>query len=289
MMRPTAPRQRTGRISSLSTRCCSGSTTTRSARSAMPSPSNSTTGRQPGSTQTTPPPCPAPPPWAALLPALDPTTMRWQARSFYVDAPTVAMVYDRAGNGKPTAWWNGRIIGTWAQHHTGNIVVQAATPLPPDAIIALQAAAKRLTAWLDGHLLRSCLQQPLATRPCVPKRGGRGGSRTLTPGVRRTRLTGVFPAQELVALTAVDRQTPLWDTFSCPACPTRVPRRRHGPCASGSNRPVTPGRGGHVRTTQRGDCVSGLFPAQISRTVPNAETCEALTAIGSAVVGAEEG
>lgn len=106
---------------------------------------------------------PAPPPWAALLPALDPTTMGWRGRSFYVDAPIAAVVYDRAGNGKPTAWWNGRIIGTWAQDHTGNVVVQAATPLPPNAITALDAEAERLTAWLDGQLLRSGFQQPLAT------------------------------------------------------------------------------------------------------------------------------
>jgi len=101
-------------------------------------------------------------PWAALLPALDPTTMGWRGRSFYVDGPIAATVYDRAGNGKPTAWLDGRIVGGWAQQEDGTVVVLPATRLPRIAITALKHEAAQLTAWLDGNLIRSNFQSPLA-------------------------------------------------------------------------------------------------------------------------------
>src|SRR5260370_41580603 len=43
---------------------------------------------------------PEPPvePWAALLPALDPTTMGWKDRDFYVDPDFAPAVFDWAGN-----------------------------------------------------------------------------------------------------------------------------------------------------------------------------------------------
>lgn len=100
-------------------------------------------------------------PWAALLPALDPTTMGWRGRGFYVDEHTAAAVYDRAGNGKPTAWWNGRIVGGWAQEEDGTVVVVPTTPLPQSAVAALRHEAKELTAWLDGEVIRSSFQSPL--------------------------------------------------------------------------------------------------------------------------------
>lgn len=46
------------------------------------------------------------------LPALDPTTMGWQRRHFYL-GDQAEKNFDRNGNGGPTAWWNGRIVGGW--------------------------------------------------------------------------------------------------------------------------------------------------------------------------------
>ena len=51
-------------------------------------------------------------PWAALLPVLDPTTMGWKERGFYLGAAR-AQLFDRNGNGGTTAWWDGRIVGCW--------------------------------------------------------------------------------------------------------------------------------------------------------------------------------
>ncbi|HET9650186.1 MAG TPA: winged helix DNA-binding domain-containing protein [Microlunatus sp.] len=57
-------------------------------------------------------------PWVALLPALDPTTMGWKQRSWYLPS-TSAEAFDSVGNGGPTIWVDGRIVGAWAQDRQG--------------------------------------------------------------------------------------------------------------------------------------------------------------------------
>jgi len=59
-------------------------------------------------------------PWVALLPALDPSTMGWKQRSWYLPGPA-AEAFDSAGNGGPTIWVDGRIVGAWAQDKQGEI------------------------------------------------------------------------------------------------------------------------------------------------------------------------
>jgi Winged helix DNA-binding domain len=103
----------------------------------------------------------APEHWAALLPALDPTTMGWRGRACHIDPVLAATVYDTAGNGRPTAWWDGRIVGSWVQRADGAVVVLPLTDLPGAAATALQHEADKLTCWLDGQVLRSSLQTPL--------------------------------------------------------------------------------------------------------------------------------
>ena len=99
-------------------------------------------------------------PWAALLPALDPTTMGWQQRSWYLGEHAES-IFDRNGNGGPTAWWDGRIVGGWRQQEDGAVVVVPAEPLPAAARRALDAKAEELSAWLDGDVVRSIYQSPL--------------------------------------------------------------------------------------------------------------------------------
>ena len=103
----------------------------------------------------------APGPWAALLPALDPTTMGWKERGFYLGEHVSAIV-DRNGNAGPTAWWDGRIVGGWTQREDGTVVLVPCEPLPRDAERALRDAAARLTAWLDGDVVRTIYQSPIA-------------------------------------------------------------------------------------------------------------------------------
>src|SRR5262249_51887622 len=61
--------------------------------------------------------------WARLLPALDPTTMGWKERDWYL-GPHAGRLFDRNGNAGPTVWADGRVIGGWAQTAEGRVVVE---------------------------------------------------------------------------------------------------------------------------------------------------------------------
>lgn len=98
--------------------------------------------------------------WAALLPAMDPTTMGWKQRGFYLGEHT-ARIFDVNGNAGPTAWWNGRIVGGWWQRPDGEVVVVPAERLPAAATAALDAEAARLTEWLDGEVVNTLYQTQL--------------------------------------------------------------------------------------------------------------------------------
>jgi hypothetical protein len=105
-------------------------------------------------------PVAAPAPWAALLPALDPTTMGWKERGFYL-GPHAAALFDTNGNAGPTAWWDGRVVGGWTQDAEGVVEVVPCEDLGRDARAALEEAARRLTDWLDGDVVRTIYQSPL--------------------------------------------------------------------------------------------------------------------------------
>jgi hypothetical protein len=104
-----------------------------------------------------------PGPWAALLPSLDPSTMGWKGRAFHL-GDHVDKVFDRNGNGGPTAWWRGRIVGVWCQQPDGRVEVVLAEDVPRAAKRALDAKAEELTVWLDGDVVRSIYLSPLARR-----------------------------------------------------------------------------------------------------------------------------
>lgn len=101
-----------------------------------------------------------PEPWATLLPALDATTMGWKQRDFYL-GEHAHRIFDVNGNGGPTAWWDGRIVGGWTQDEDGTVVVVPVDDLPRAAKEPLAREAERLTAWLDGDVVRSIYQSPL--------------------------------------------------------------------------------------------------------------------------------
>ena len=58
-------------------------------------------------------PTPRPEPVAALLPTLDPTTMGWKERDWYLGAHAGRLLFDGNGNAGPTIWWDGRVVGGW--------------------------------------------------------------------------------------------------------------------------------------------------------------------------------
>jgi hypothetical protein len=92
---------------------------------------------------------PAPEPWPALLPALDPTAMGWRDRAWYVGEHGPAL-FDRSGNIGPTAWWDGRIVGGWAQRNDGEIAVRLLEDTGAEAAAAIAAEAQRLRDWIGS-------------------------------------------------------------------------------------------------------------------------------------------
>ena len=60
-----------------------------------------------------------------------------------------------------TAWWDGRIVGGWAQD--GSVVVlQLLEDLGADARATLEAEAARLTDWLGGTRVVGRFPSPLS-------------------------------------------------------------------------------------------------------------------------------
>lgn len=94
-------------------------------------------------------PTPAPKPWVALLPALDPTTMGWQSRDWYLGDHKAAL-FDTNGNAGPTIWVDGRIVGGWAIRPSGAVVMKQLEDVGREVLAAIEAEAARLTEWLSG-------------------------------------------------------------------------------------------------------------------------------------------
>ncbi|WP_217237130.1 winged helix DNA-binding domain-containing protein [Streptomyces sp. AC555_RSS877] len=89
-------------------------------------------------------------PWAALLPALDPTAMGWQQRDWYLAPELRPALFDYSGNVGPTVWWNGRVVGGWAQRADGEIVWRLLDTerVGRDAEAAIAVEAERLRGWV---------------------------------------------------------------------------------------------------------------------------------------------
>ncbi|MEU6797810.1 winged helix DNA-binding domain-containing protein [Nonomuraea wenchangensis] len=111
---------------------------------------------------------PEPEPWAALLPALDPTPMGWQARDWYLDAGHRAELFDRNGNIGPTVWWDGRVAGGWAQRPDGEIVWRLFADVGAEGRAAVEAQAAALAAWLGEVRVTPRFRTPLERELSAP-------------------------------------------------------------------------------------------------------------------------
>src|SRR6201999_1064197 len=100
------------------------------------------------------------PPVASLLPALDPTPMGWKHRDWFFGLDR-QMIFDRAGNIGPTAWWNGEIIGSWAITAAGELRTRVLVDRGAAAIAAIDTAAAQLHQRLNGATVTPVIRTPL--------------------------------------------------------------------------------------------------------------------------------
>ncbi|NEC64254.1 winged helix DNA-binding domain-containing protein [Streptomyces sp. SID9727] len=111
----------------------------------------------PGDTE----PDPAHAPWATLLPALDPSGMGWADRGFHLPDDHRAALFDRSGNIGPTVWWDGRIVGGWAQRGNGELTWRLLTDPGREATAAIEAEASRLAGWVGEARITPRFRTPL--------------------------------------------------------------------------------------------------------------------------------
>jgi hypothetical protein len=99
-------------------------------------------------------------PWAALLPALDPSVMGWQARSWFL-GPHAPTLFDRSGNAGPTVWWDGRVVGGWAQRPSGEVVVRLLEDPGAQAREAIEHAASDVERQIGDRRVTPRFRTPL--------------------------------------------------------------------------------------------------------------------------------
>ncbi|MFF9812636.1 winged helix DNA-binding domain-containing protein [Streptomyces sp. NPDC014006] len=102
-------------------------------------------------------------PWAALLPGLDPTAMGWQQRDWCLAPALRPALFDRSGNVGPTVWWDGRVVGGWAQRPDGEIVWRLLEKdgVGREAEAAIAAEAERLRGWVGTTRVTPRFRTPL--------------------------------------------------------------------------------------------------------------------------------
>jgi hypothetical protein len=102
-------------------------------------------------------------PYAWFLPALDPYVMGYSDRRRFLDPAHQRAVFDRAGNAVPTVWFDGQIVGVWAQRKDG-AVAYGLFESHSRAQAALDVEAERLQAFLDGEYLALRSHTPYTRR-----------------------------------------------------------------------------------------------------------------------------
>ncbi|MDF6019971.1 winged helix DNA-binding domain-containing protein [Streptomyces sp. JH34] len=100
-------------------------------------------------------------PWAALLPGLDPSAMGWADRGFQLPPDHRSALFDRAGNVGPTVWFNGQIVGGWAQGAGGEPVWRLLSDVGREASQLIATEAARMSAWIGDARITPRFRTPL--------------------------------------------------------------------------------------------------------------------------------
>jgi hypothetical protein len=108
-------------------------------------------------------PVAAPEPWAGFLPSLDPAVMGWAmpGRDWYLGKACQEPLYDRSGNIGPTVWWDGRVVGGWAQRPDRTIAYRLLEDAGREGKAEIAQLAGRLQAWLGGIRVTPRFRTPL--------------------------------------------------------------------------------------------------------------------------------
>ena len=86
--------------------------------------------------------------------------MGWAGRDWYL-GPYRRELFDTSGNGGPTIWVDGRIVGGWAQRRSGEIVPRLLEDVGAETRRAIDAAAAELEAWLGPTRVSASFPSPL--------------------------------------------------------------------------------------------------------------------------------
>ncbi len=102
--------------------------------------------------------------WVALLPGLDPTTMGWKRRDWYLDSSHEAELFDRNGNAGPTIWVDGRVVGGWVQRPDGSIATELLADVDGAERSAIDERADMIERLVDDVRFKVRFPSPCSKR-----------------------------------------------------------------------------------------------------------------------------
>ena len=88
-------------------------------------------------------------PWVEVLPGLDPTTMGWKERGWYLP-DEAADAFDRNGNAGPTIWVDGRVVGAWARRPDGEMRTHYFVPVAKKRRAEVDRRLDEVQTWLGS-------------------------------------------------------------------------------------------------------------------------------------------
>ena len=97
-----------------------------------------------------------------MLPGLDPTTMGWKERGWYLPE-AAADAFDRMGNAGPTLWVDGRVVGAWAQTAEGELRTHLFEPLPTARAAEVEQRLAEVAAMLGDTRFTVRFPSPVST------------------------------------------------------------------------------------------------------------------------------
>jgi hypothetical protein len=72
-----------------------------------------------------------------------------------------SQLFDRTGNIGPTVWWDGRVVGGWAQVPDGSVVWRLLEDVGAEAESAVVAEAERTAVFMGGTRVTPRFRTPL--------------------------------------------------------------------------------------------------------------------------------